>query len=111
MIANPQLAQHFYRYDPYTATLTREGYGYIEMHTMRREAIDQARLPSAKTFGIIQGTLGRQGSPAVVLYLRDLAKKRGKRVVVLLMSEVIPERLARFDHVDVWVQTSCPRLR
>lgn len=115
MIANPHLADSFYRYDPYCAKLTREYYEHKEMLHSRAESIFQARLPSNKTMGIILGTLGRQGSPAVLNYIRKKAQARGWKTVTVLLSELSPQKLALFNQraqnaIDVWVQTSCPRL-
>ena len=62
MIANPSLPA--FRYDPYEKKFTREFYGHEEMRGMRQEAITKAR--NAQKFGLILGTLGRQGSPAVL---------------------------------------------
>ena len=62
MIANPSVSA--YRYDPYEKRFTREFYGHNEMRGMRQEAIEKAK--SAKKFGLILGTLGRQGSPVVL---------------------------------------------
>lgn len=62
MIHNPELLA--YRYDPYAKKLTREYYDHEQMHVMRKAAIHAAR--SAKKFGLILGTLGRQGSPSVL---------------------------------------------
>lgn len=39
MIANPQLNDLFYSYDPYECKLTRESYDYVEMCRMRSAAI------------------------------------------------------------------------
>lgn len=112
MIANQKLHNRFYRYDPYSCQLSHERYAYADMYSMRREAIELARLPSVRHIAICQGTLGRQGSPAVVEYLQKLAAARGLHVAVVLMSELSPEKMALFgDAVDVWIQTSCPRLR
>lgn len=62
MIANPSVPA--FRYDPYEKKFTREYYGHEEMRGMRQEAITKAR--NATKFGLILGTLGRQGSPAVL---------------------------------------------
>ncbi|KAJ9058646.1 Diphthamide biosynthesis protein 1, variant 4 [Entomophthora muscae] len=62
MIANPELAA--YRYDPYSKKFTREHYDHQEMHSVRKHAIQTAK--SAKHFGLILGTLGRQGSPVIL---------------------------------------------
>jgi len=62
MIANPRIPA--FRYDPYEKKFTREMYGHEEMREMRHEAIAKAR--KASKFGLILGTLGRQGSPSVL---------------------------------------------
>lgn len=52
------------RYDPYSKVFTREYYDHEAMRALRLQAIDKARL--AKKWGLIMGTLGRQGSPKVL---------------------------------------------
>lgn len=52
------------RYDPYSKVFSREYYDHKAMHATRLQAIDQARL--AQRWGLILGTLGRQGSPKVL---------------------------------------------
>ncbi|CAH8545806.1 unnamed protein product [Schistosoma turkestanicum] len=107
MISNPLLAA--YRYDPYDKSFTREYYDHKEMRKRRKEAIDTAR--SAVNFGIILGTLGKQGSPAVVKQLQTELEKSGKTYCIILLSEILPSKLALFDEqVDVWIQVACPRL-
>ncbi|KAK6359417.1 Diphthamide biosynthesis protein 1 [Orbilia brochopaga] len=106
MIQNPSLPA--YRYDPYSRRFTREEYDHAEMHTLRRTAITQAR--SAKKFGLILGTLGRQGNPDTLANLEDRLRELGIEYVLLLLSEIFPGKLAMFDDVDAWVQIACPRL-
>ena len=53
-----------FSYDPYSKKFTREHYDHTEMHSLRKHAIDLAK--KAKKFGLILGTLGRQGSPKVL---------------------------------------------
>ena len=60
MIANPTLRA--LRYDPYSKTLTDEKYETDKMKSIRQKAIHRAMDPSVKTFGVILGTLGRQGN-------------------------------------------------
>lgn len=54
----------FSRYDPYSKVLSREHYDHQRMHVNRQEAITAAR--SAKSWGLILGTLGRQGCPKIL---------------------------------------------
>lgn len=53
-----------HRYDPYSKVFTREYYDHEAMRALRLQAIDKAR--SAQRWGLILGTLGRQGSPKVL---------------------------------------------
>lgn len=108
MIANPSLRA--LRYDPYSKTLTDEKYETDKMKSIRYTAIQKAMDPSVKTFGIILGTLGRQGNPAILGHVRALLKRHNKRCFVLLLSEIFPKKLDIFSHVDAWVQIACPRL-
>lgn len=52
------------RYDPYSKVFSREYYDHSAMRAARWKAIEDAR--SAHTWGLILGTLGRQGSPKVL---------------------------------------------
>lgn len=106
MIANPSLPA--YRYDPFTKAVFEEQYEHSRMLRARREMINSAR--QAQHFGVILGTLGRQGSPAVLTDLTTKLTQHGRKVTVVLMSEVRPEKLAQFTQIEAWVQTSCPRL-
>ncbi|KAF5397329.1 Diphthamide biosynthesis protein 1 [Paragonimus heterotremus] len=107
MIANPLFPA--YRYDPYDKSLTREYYDHRLMRARRKAAVDAGRV--AKNFGLILGSLGRQGSPAVVRQLQARLKQLEKSYIVLLLSEIFPAKLALFDEqVDVWIQVACPRL-
>lgn len=108
MIANPTLPA--YRYDPYGKTLTMEKYETQKMKTIRMEAIQRARDPSVQTIGIILGTLGRQGNPAILGHIRTLLRQHRKKSFVLLLSEIFPVKLEKFHDVDAWVQIACPRL-
>lgn len=52
------------RYDPYSKVFSREYYDHEAMRALRLQAIAEARL--ARRWGLILGTLGRQGSPKVL---------------------------------------------
>ncbi|KAI9203246.1 putative diphthamide synthesis protein-domain-containing protein [Polychytrium aggregatum] len=106
MIANPELPA--YRYDPYSKVFTRERYNHDEMRSARQHAIEQAR--GGKKFGLILGTLGRQGSPKVLEHLESQLVSRRIPYVTVLLSEIFPSKLAQFPNVDVWIQVACPRL-
>jgi 2-(3-amino-3-carboxypropyl)histidine synthase len=106
MISNPTC--QFLRYDPYGKTLTEEVYKHDQLHSLRKHAIEQAH--AKKTFGIVLGTLGRQGNPAIARRIQLLLSQHGKKSFILLLSEVSPAKLSLFAHVDAWVQIACPRL-
>ncbi|KAG2326886.1 hypothetical protein Bca4012_035796 [Brassica carinata] len=107
MIANPKIKA--FRYDPYLGKLFLEEYDHKGMRETRRRAISRAK--DAKTWGIVLGTLGRQGNPKILERLEKKMEERGIDSTVVLMSELSPTRVALFeDSVDAWVQIACPRL-
>ena len=108
LISNPHIPL-FLRYCPYNKVLTKEEYQHEHMKSIRQEAIQAAS--SAKVFGLLLGTLGRQGNPAIISKLQDLLKRHGRRSFVVLVSEITPAKLTMFGKtVDAWVQVACPRL-
>nr|NVI71033.1 putative diphthamide biosynthesis protein 1 [Cucujiformia] len=106
MIANPELQA--YRYDPYEKKFTREYYDQIQMKTIRKKCIDDSII--AKNVGVIMGTLGRQGNKRVVEHIIQRLKDSGKTPVVILLSEIFPQKLDLFPQLDAFVQIACPRL-
>ena len=72
MIANPGIPA--FRYDPYSKKLTREWYDHREMRSNRAIAVESAKASIQRhsltgsededrpLWGVILGTLGRQGS-------------------------------------------------
>nr|MBE5724782.1 putative diphthamide biosynthesis protein 1 [Cucujiformia] len=106
MIANPKTQA--YKYDPYEKEFTREYYSYEEMNSYRNMCVEY----SAKCckFGVIMGTLGKQGNPSVVEYMRQALNDKNKQVVIILLSEVFPKKLELFPQLDAFVQIACPRL-
>jgi 2-(3-amino-3-carboxypropyl)histidine synthase len=61
------------RYDPYARVMTREQYDHTGMKEVRRSAIEKARR--CKSWGLILGTLGRQGNPRILQTLKDLMEE------------------------------------
>lgn len=78
------------------------------MHVLRRAAVTTAA--SARRWGVVLGTLGRQGSPAVLDHLQRMLARRGLPFTTVLLSEVFPAKLAAFPDIEAWVQVCCPRL-
>ncbi len=68
MIANPTVPA--FRFDPYSKRFTRETYEHDEMRSVRGEAVKDARRSlgdkGSGGWGVILGTLGRQGSLSVL---------------------------------------------
>jgi 2-(3-amino-3-carboxypropyl)histidine synthase len=66
MIANPHIPA--FRYDPYSKKVTRERYDHNRMKEIRRREIEKAARsseesgPDSVSWGLILGTLGRQGN-------------------------------------------------
>ena len=106
MISNPSVRA--FRYDPYSKKFTHEQYDHARMKSTRREAIVKAA--SAKCYGLILGSLGRQGSPNVLNFIKDKLQAAGIKYVVVMLSEIFPEKLKLFPDVEAWVQVACPRL-
>ena len=106
LISHPGLPA--FKYDPYSKAFTVEAYDHPQMHALRRDAIDQAR--KASKFGIILGTLGRQGAPHLLSRLEGLLGEAGLPYTVVLLSEIFPHKLELFDEIDAWIQIACPRL-
>uniref|UniRef100_A0A914X7R9 2-(3-amino-3-carboxypropyl)histidine synthase subunit 1 n=1 Tax=Plectus sambesii TaxID=2011161 RepID=A0A914X7R9_9BILA len=106
MIQNPTVPA--YQYDPYARKFTREEYDFDLMNRTRHNSIIRAQ--TAKTFGLILGTLGRQGNIKVLENLESRLRLAGKDHIRVLLSEVFPDKLKLFTEVDCWVQVACPRL-
>ncbi|KIS69059.1 2-(3-amino-3-carboxypropyl)histidine synthase [Mycosarcoma maydis] len=139
MIANPRIPA--FRYDPYTKRFVRELYDHAEMRRMRGEAVRLAQdsvggldldpetsivkknkavvvdaekdRVTASGWGVLLGTLGRQGSLRV---LESLSASLSEHVppiphVPILLSELSPQKLGLFgEHLAAFIQSSCPRL-
>lgn len=135
MITNPTVPA--FRYDPYSKKLTRERYNHNEMRKIRDEAVKFAResitslapsldpaelglttklsspLQQPRLWGVILGTLGRQGSFKQLQAITNQLSVSNISIpyVPILLSEVSPAKLSLFNpHVSTFVQTSCPRL-
>ncbi|VDN36459.1 unnamed protein product [Gongylonema pulchrum] len=106
MIQNPSIRA--YQYDPYSKRFTHEKYDFNLMANRRNEAVQAAK--KCRMFGLIQGSLGRQGNPKIVEELERRLQLAGKMFVRILLSEITPEKLSYFKDIDCWVQVACPRL-
>ncbi|KAK9378926.1 putative diphthamide synthesis protein-domain-containing protein [Kockiozyma suomiensis] len=106
MIQNPGMPA--YRYDPYSRKFTRERYEHEEMLHVRQEAVNAAR--HANRVAIVLGTLGRQGNINTFDKIKQDLVNMGIEYTLILLSEIFPQKLAEFEHIDAFVQVACPRL-
>ena len=87
------------------------------MKQLRHDAIQYASK-HATVFGIILGTLGRQGNPAIVQRIQEAVQQANRKSFVVLLSEITPQKLQLLsssfqndnENVLCWVQVACPRL-
>lgn len=61
------------RYDPYSKEFTREYYDTAKMHRIRQSEIDKAT--KGQVWGLVLGSLGRQGSPKVLKVLHSTLRE------------------------------------
>ena len=106
MIANPTVPA--FRYDPYLRALTEEEYAHGEMRSVRKSMV--ARASRAERWGVVLGTLGRQGNPAILEHLERRLRECGKAYAVFLISEMTPAKMAMLKGADAFAQIACPRL-
>ncbi|GFZ48205.1 Diphthamide biosynthesis protein 1 [Saitozyma sp. JCM 24511] len=112
MIANPSVPA--FRYDPYSKKFTRELYEHEEMRGVRADAVRKARKTLVESgsgsWAVVLGTLGRQGSLAVLKTIQSSLPTGSEPPLLLLLSELSPAKLALLPQLSTFVQTSCPRL-
>lgn len=77
MIANKSVKA--FRYDPYAKEITREWYDHAKMLSVRQDSLAKAR--HANTFGLILGSLGRQGNPKIYSWLQQKFEAAGKKCI------------------------------
>ncbi|WVQ85876.1 diphthamide biosynthesis protein 1 [Cryptococcus sp. DSM 104549] len=114
MIANPTVPA--FRYDPYSKKFTREVYEHDEMRSIRGDAVKEARKnlmdQGSGSWAVLLGTLGRQGSLAVLKSVQSALPPDSLPPLLLLLSELSPAKLALLppSQISTFIQTSCPRL-
>lgn len=105
MIRNPTL--NFYKYCPFSRKMTREFYRFGEMLAAREAEIKRAL--GGRSFGVVLGSLGRQGNRRV--FENVVGRLSGRyRVYRIVVDEISESVLDQFPFVDAFVQVSCPRL-
>jgi 2-(3-amino-3-carboxypropyl)histidine synthase len=86
----------------------------IANSVLQQQRSSNSPRTNRKTMGIILGTLGRQGNPAILSRIRSLLHSRGVQTMIVLLSEIFPKKLEMLstgsNGVVAWVQVACPRL-
>ena len=81
--------------------------------TPDRTAVSQPQSHETPIWGVILGTLGRQGSFRQLRAITQQLAEAPRPIpyMPILLSELSPAKLALFgEHIAAFVQTSCPRL-
>jgi len=71
------------------------------MMDIRKAEVEKAK--EARMFGIILGTLGRQGNTTILEELEKLMIKNNREYFVIFLSEISPDKLLKFEEVDAWI--------
>jgi 2-(3-amino-3-carboxypropyl)histidine synthase len=76
---------------------------------LKQRAILIGKFKNSKKVGIIIETKSGQkfGSPRILI---DKLEKLGKKVIVITMNEISPDKLMNFYSVDSFVELACPRV-
>ena len=96
----------------------RDGDDIANIVLQQQQQHSSSQRINRKTMGIILGTLGRQGNPAILSRIRALLHSRGVQTMIVLLSEIFPKKLEMLSRptavggsgVCAWVQIACPRL-
>jgi len=94
--------------DPYI----KEAYSIDDeiKHVLMRRFASVSKAKGAKTFGVIVGLKIGQKKLKKALEIKKKLEKANKRVFLLCLREITPERLMQFPFFDAYVNTACPRL-
>lgn len=107
MIRNPTL--NFFKYCPFSRKLSREYYDFDKMKNSRERQIQKAF--EGKTFGVILGSLGRQGNLQIFKNVINRLNSFNKyKIYKIIVDEINEKILDKYDFIDSFVQISCPRL-
>lgn len=78
------------------------------MHKCRQNDILKSK--KFKNWGIILGSLGRQGKLSLLQKIKRHILQMNLTVELFVMSELLPNIINKINHIDVWIQIACPRL-
>jgi len=81
----------------------------VKNKILKQRIMTIEKFKDAKKIGIIIETKSGQkfGSPKVLI---DKLGKSGKKVIIITMNEITPDKLINFYNVDGFVELACPRI-
>lgn len=76
---------------------------------IKQRFVSIEKFKDAKSVGVIVETkVGQKfGNPEVLI---EKLKKAGKKVVLISMSEITPDKIINFYYIDAFVELACPRI-
>ncbi|OWF34913.1 2-(3-amino-3-carboxypropyl)histidine synthase subunit 2-like [Mizuhopecten yessoensis] len=95
----------FYSYNPLTQTGRKESVNINRKLMKRFYMIEKAK--DAHILGIVVGTLGITDYLQVIIRLKDMVKKSGKKSYTFVVGKLNPAKLANFMEIDVFVLVAC----
>ena len=98
-----------YTADPFTGIVEEMAQEHKKKY-MAKQAVRMANAKEAKCFGVLISTKPGQYYWNSVQQIKELAKKHGKEVVVLVADTIDPQSLLNFPQVDCYINTACPSI-
>ncbi len=76
---------------------------------IKQRAFSIEKLKEAKNVGVIIEIKPGQkfGSPK---YILEKLKEKGKNAILITMSELTPDKIMNFYHIDAFIELACPRI-
>ncbi len=98
-----------YCYNPFNQKLEILNNNHFEKLEKRKKGL-LAKFLASGSIGILTTIKPGQNQSQKVEKLRVKLEEEGKRVFVFLADEINFSGLENFNFIDVWINTSCPRL-
>lgn len=106
MIQNP--SSLFYKYCPFTKTMSREFYDYQRLLIIRNA--EKKKAMRCTKIGVILSTLGRQGNMKIFNNVVRFLQEKNMKVYRIALKEINEKVLDYYDKMECFVQIGCPRL-
>jgi len=95
-----------WRYSPENSILQREE-ARMNRALMRRYFLVE-KTKDADIIGIVAGTLGVSKYLQIIDHMKRLIRDAGKKYYTFVVGKLNPQKLANFEHVDIFVLVACP---